>query len=171
MAGRITRVGEARGVAFERDTIGAVSRDILIMRVPEGTRSFDSLPETFEHDLGDRSAVREIISSSSARIRFHDQRWAELRDSAYRIDVDVGERERCRSVMLHIEGDVAASIPSIRHLCTGRPWAALDLAEVDFIDLDSPELTADSTSPTRTSHSPPLLPNQHWSVMVTAPLG
>lgn len=109
-----------------------VTWNVLIMRIPDGITHFAQLPSAFEHDLASISEVRRILRELFPRIRFRDERWATLELEDGVVEVDIGTRDPCQSILLNIEGRDAA-LSTVRRFSDVRGWAALDLLEGDFV--------------------------------------
>lgn len=113
-----------------------MSWDVLILSLPEGTRSLEGLPEGYDAHLAPTAEVLDTLHDLFPTMDFTDPTWCVLLSDTYSMEFSVGSKDPCQSIMLHVRGDEAAIEP-IRALCERTGWRAFDTSDGELIEFSA----------------------------------
>lgn len=113
-----------------------MSWDVLLTPVPPGTLSIEDLADGKEPPpLGAKAEVLARLEAALPRATFKDAAWGELVADDCVIELNVGQDDPVRAVMLHVRGGDGAMGP-IRAAAKALGCAALDCSAGELLDLE-----------------------------------
>ena len=114
-----------------------MSWDVLILNLPPGTTVLEDVPDSTDVSLGPLSQVLDRLRASlGGDIDLTDPTWGTMEGEAFSIEFNIGDKDPCESIMLHVRGDDSAVEP-IRVLCESTRWRAFDTTTGELMEFES----------------------------------
>lgn len=107
---------------------------MLLLNLPPGIETIDQVPDDFDVNLGPLQAVLTALKQIfGSQIDLRDQTWGMLEGEHYSIEFNIGAKDPCDSIMLHVRGDDSAIEP-IKALCVQTAWSAFDTSSGELLN-------------------------------------
>jgi hypothetical protein len=111
-----------------------MSWDLLLLNLPPGIETIDQVPEDCDVNLGPLQAVLTGLNQVFGdAIYLRDQTWGMLEGEHFSIEFNIGSKDPCESIMLHVRGDDSAIEP-IKALCFQTGWSAFDTSSGELLN-------------------------------------
>lgn len=111
-----------------------MSWDVLLLNLPPGIETIDQVPDDFDVNLGPLQAVLTALNQVfDGQIDLRDKTWGMLEGERYSIEFNIGSKDPCGSIMLHVRGEDSAIEP-IKALCVHTGWSAFDTSSGELVD-------------------------------------
>jgi hypothetical protein len=114
---------------------GAVTWDVLLLRVRPDVESAEDLTEEGVIPLGTPAEVRAAIQRACPQARFGDATTGRWGAPGYAAEISLGEDDPVRGVLLLVSGDAAQALGTIASLCAANGWCAFDMNTEEFLEL------------------------------------
>lgn len=116
-----------------------MSRDVLLLRLPDDVTSMHELPDDYSPEpLGRQGEVLAAATRAVPEVDLSDPTWGDLSGSAWSIEFGIGSEDPVDSIMLHIRGSGDDVLGPVLRLAEALRCKVLDLAEGDLISLGQP---------------------------------
>ncbi|HXC34693.1 MAG TPA: hypothetical protein VNV43_02400 [Candidatus Acidoferrales bacterium] len=121
-----------------------MSWDISILDLPAEAKTLADIPKDFKPSpLGPRSEViariREILPDTD----FNDPAWGVFDGGDFSIEFNIGRKEICDGLMLHVRGGGGSAMAAVAGLLRHLKLRGIDCQTSDFFRLDEAEASFD----------------------------
>lgn len=117
--------------------IPKMSFDIHIQDLPKNATSIGDIDEDFESKpLGSKTDIIEKIMEVLPIVDFSDTTWGILTEKDFSIEFNIGNKDICEGLMLHVRGGVQA-LEIVDKLLKRLKLRGIDIQTGDFFDIEN----------------------------------